>query len=103
MSRIEKVREAVVEVKYLSGGGGAVRVDSDLVSMALRSIEEMRLVDAGVVPYANRSPGKCAACRYRDVCSFMDELVKHQLEDGELYEPGSWVREAGSVFDRQKP
>jgi len=84
----------LLRVEYRSGSRVGV-LDSEKIGLLLRVIDEIVLVKRhGIVPYANRSPARCAKCPYRDLCEELDR----ELSAENLYEPGSWL--SGFPVDR---
>ena len=86
--------EVSLELRYPT----AVRVfkmDERITSTLLMAIDDLILVKRhGIVPAAKRGQ-RCARCPYRDVCFRLDEELKP--EEGEVYEPGHWLRELNVV------
>jgi CRISPR-associated exonuclease Cas4 len=81
--------EARLVVEYRTGPR-ASELDSEKVSLLIKIIDDIILVKKyGIVPYANRSLGRCAKCPYRDICEELDRV----LAADDLYEPGSIVSE----------
>ena len=68
-------------------------LDSEKVALLISIIDDIVLVKKyGIVPYANRSPRRCARCPYRSLCEELDR----ELDPGDdsLYEPGSQVAQS---------
>ncbi len=89
-SKARGARGAEIEVSYARGGSRRLRLSEDLVDIVLRAAGEMRLVREGVVPYPNRSPGKCGVCPFREACESLDRELAAP-GGGEVFEPGSWL------------
>ncbi len=67
------------------------KMDERITSTLLMAIDDLILVKRhGIVPAAKRGP-RCNRCPYRDVCLRLDEELKP--DEGEVFEPGSWLRE----------
>lgn len=80
----------VLRVEYRGGRSRSSELDSEKVAILASIVDDIVLVKKhGIVPYANRSPRRCARCPYRSLCEELDR----QLDpgDGSLYEPGSQV------------
>ena len=86
--RAEGASRATLRLEYRNGSR-VYELGDDLVSAALRAVDEVVLVKYhGIVPYANRGPRRCARCPFRGPCEELDR----GLEDvGEVYEPGAWL------------
>ncbi len=89
LARLLGVKNASIRIEYLYRSR-ASRLDEEKVTMLLRLIDEIVMVrEHGILPYAKRSPRKCAKCPFRDACFQLD--VEEEEVGGELYEPGSWL------------
>ncbi len=97
-SRVRGANEATLEVGYAFGGVRRLRLTEDLVDIVLRAAGEMRMVREGVVPYAYRVEAKCSICPYRVPCEELDRSLAPP-EEGEIYEPGSWLASREPALD----
>ncbi len=81
--------EVILKVEYRSARRIS-RLDSDKIALLTRIIDDIVLVKKyGIVPYANKSPKRCAKCPYRALCEELDRALPAE----ELYEPGRIVAE----------
>jgi CRISPR/Cas system-associated exonuclease Cas4 (RecB family) len=84
----------ILRVEYRRGSRRSM-LDSEKVSWLLKVIDDIVLVKKyGIVPYAKRSPRRCAKCPFREVCEKLDNLLSPP-EREELYEPGHYLGDMG--------
>jgi len=83
----------LLRVEYRSGSRLS-ELDSEKIGILIKIIDDIVLVKKyGIVPYANRSPRRCATCPYKDLCEQLDKELYHK----DLYEPGEEI--AGMNID----
>ncbi len=87
LARLLDARDVKIRVEYASKARNS-SLDEEKVYRLLKIIDEIILVrEYGIVPYAKRSPRRCAKCPFREVCERLDR----ETGDLEVYEPGSWL------------
>ncbi len=97
-----QAERSVVELSYARGGSRIFEVNEDQVSIALRVMQDLWLVEEGIVPAALPSPRKCSTCPFKAECEAIDAELEPP-SDGDLHEPGAWLAELGSVYTGFKP
>ncbi|MGC9071112.1 MAG: Dna2/Cas4 domain-containing protein [Acidilobus sp.] len=80
--------DVLIEIRYPTTSR-IFRMDRRIMSALLMAIDDLVLIKRyGIVPSPKRGP-RCYKCPFREVCFKLDEELTP--EEGELYEPGSWL------------
>jgi CRISPR-associated exonuclease Cas4 len=83
---------ALFTIAYRAGSY-TYSLDHATAAAVMRAVDDVVAIRYwGIVGYPRRSSGKCSRCPYRVFCEELDKKLAPP-EDGELYEPGSWLEE----------